>query len=168
MHLFAQSHNLSLLFYGSFYLVSTFASASCEWRRAGQSGWPPAGCARRRSVRAGRATSQRRADFRSAFSAAEARPAILFCNNSRQFVKWTRSRPLARPSRAFGFTKFLSRFPKRLKSCQNFCAFAAWRLCVVRFNKTTGLSCPDSRAFRPRVSVPRHKPDSHRSCWNGR
>jgi len=35
--------------------------------------------------------------------------------NSRQ---WTRSRPLARPP-AFGFTKFLSPFPKRLKSCNS-------------------------------------------------
>ncbi|HEX7577019.1 MAG TPA: hypothetical protein VF430_03170 [Verrucomicrobiae bacterium] len=32
-------------------------------------------------------------------------------------MKWTRSRPLARPSRASGFAKFLSPTPKRLKSC---------------------------------------------------
>ena len=31
-------------------------------------------------------------------------------------TEWTRSRPLARPSRAFGFAEFLSPFPKRLKS----------------------------------------------------
>src|SRR5687767_5208131 len=30
-------------------------------------------------------------------------------------LEWTRSRPLARPSRAFCFAKFLSPFPKRLK-----------------------------------------------------
>jgi hypothetical protein len=30
-------------------------------------------------------------------------------------LEWTRSRPLARPSRAFSFAKFLSPFPKRLK-----------------------------------------------------
>ena len=35
-----------------------------------------------------------------------------------QSVQWTRSRPLARPSRAIGFAKFLSSPPKRLKSCQ--------------------------------------------------
>jgi hypothetical protein len=40
-------------------------------------------------------------------------------SNSRQFVKWTRSRPLARPSRAFGFAKFLSPLPKRFKSCHS-------------------------------------------------
>ena len=33
-------------------------------------------------------------------------------------MKWTRSRPLARPSRAFGFAQFLSPLPKRFKSCQ--------------------------------------------------
>jgi len=30
-------------------------------------------------------------------------------------LEWTRSRPLARPSRAFCFAKFLSPFPKWLK-----------------------------------------------------
>ena len=37
---------------------------------------------------------------------------------------WTRSRPLARPLRAFGFAEFLSQFPKLLKSeFFSFCQF---------------------------------------------
>jgi hypothetical protein len=37
---------------------------------------------------------------------------------------WTRSRPLARPLRAFGFAEFLSQFPKLLKSeLFSFCPF---------------------------------------------
>jgi hypothetical protein len=39
--------------------------------------------------------------------------------NSRQFAKLTRSRPLARPYQAFGFTEFLSPLPQRLKSRMN-------------------------------------------------
>jgi len=39
---------------------------------------------------------------------------------------WTRSRPLTRLSRAFGFTEFLSPLPKLLKSAQPKLGLSLW------------------------------------------
>ena len=57
-------------------------------------------------------------------------------------MKWTRSRPLARPSRAFASGKFLSPLPKRLKSCQPL------RLCV--FALKLPPPCKDSFLAKPK------------------